>query len=256
MNKYIFESKEERAKFLSQNPDLVRECRICKEQKPIQKMMKNHFSNGRWGIGWRCCECRNQKKTLGRPPATIQHFFDSAQDRNEWAKQNEELFECRDCRELKRAIFFKRATRMSAESKLYCFESSCRACQTVRVVDNIRKLTSTTEGIIEHKIRKTKGRLRGKNIEFDLDVPYILNLWEQQNGKCCYSGDKMRLQGYGSGKATKNSCTFDRVDPTKGYVKGNVVLCCMHVNTMKSNLSVEEFVSLCVRIMKFRKVDP
>ena len=37
-----------------------------------------------------------------------------------------------------------------------------------------------------------------------------------------------------------NSPSFDRIDPTKGYVKGNVIIVSNKANVIKSNATVEE----------------
>ena len=42
--------------------------------------------------------------------------------------------------------------------------------------------------------------------------------------------------------------SLDRMDPTKGYTKDNVCLCCWIVNHMKKNLAVDEFKSICVAV--------
>jgi hypothetical protein len=46
-----------------------------------------------------------------------------------------------------------------------------------------------------------------------------------------------------------NTVSLDRMDSTKGYVKGNVALCCEIVNRMKQELSCDDFVSYCKRVV-------
>jgi len=40
----------------------------------------------------------------------------------------------------------------------------------------------------------------------------------------------------------------DRIDSSKGYIKGNIVICEDKINVMKSNLSIKEFKERIVNI--------
>lgn len=44
--------------------------------------------------------------------------------------------------------------------------------------------------------------------------------------------------------------SIDRIDSTKGYLKTNVQLVCMVVNQMKSDLSLNELISICKQIIE------
>lgn len=45
---------------------------------------------------------------------------------------------------------------------------------------------------------------------------------------------------YESAKQANNSASLDRVDPTKGYIAGNVVIVCWRVNKLKGDASLDE----------------
>jgi hypothetical protein len=45
---------------------------------------------------------------------------------------------------------------------------------------------------------------------------------------------------FGNGKCPPNSPSFDRIDPRKGYVTGNVIVISSRANTIKNNASVDE----------------
>ncbi len=54
------------------------------------------------------------------------------------------------------------------------------------------------------------------------------------------------------GPAEANSPSLDRIDPTKGYVPGNVCVISMKANTMKSNGCLEEAIQVANYIMRMR----
>lgn len=84
--------------------------------------------------------------------------------------------------------------------------------------------------------------------ETDIDLEYLKNLWEEQKGICPYTKIKMILP-----RTTKESnlkslkkASLDRIDSSKGYIKGNVEFVCMVINLAKNNYTkkeMEEFIT-------------
>jgi len=72
-------------------------------------------------------------------------------------------------------------------------------------------------------------------------------LWKRQNGLCYYTNRQMELAGYHQMKP--NAVTIDRVDPKKGYVAGNIVLCCSIVNRAKQDMDYQQFIDFCQEIL-------
>lgn len=89
---------------------------------------------------------------------------------------------------------------------------------------------------------------RGK--EFDLDLPYLKELWESQNGKCVITGVDLNLSSCGN----KNyQASLDRIDSNKGYIKGNVRYTSVSINWLKSNFDdnhLYEFMDICRNSVK------
>ena len=54
----------------------------------------------------------------------------------------------------------------------------------------------------------------------------------------------IELDYFVKGAPTENSPSFDRIDSSKGYVRGNVQIISSKANTMKSNASLEEIEAL------------
>jgi hypothetical protein len=81
--------------------------------------------------------------------------------------------------------------------------------------------------------------------DFDLDLPYMKLLWEEQSGKCAITHVDLKLES----SYNKNyQASLDRIDSSKGYVKGNVRYISVSANWLKNNLSdehVNEFIQIC-----------
>lgn len=109
--------------------------------------------------------------------------------------------------------------------------SSCRKCVYIRRrktlnADMAKKLLNNSK----HSYA-SRANIKG----YDLDENYISELLKKQEGKCYYSKVPLEI-----GNKLTNP-TLDRIDSNKGYIKGNVVICTEIMNTMKNNLTTEEF---------------
>jgi hypothetical protein len=80
---------------------------------------------------------------------------------------------------------------------------------------------------------------------FDLDLPYMKQLWEEQEGKCSVTKVELKLEN----SYNKNyQASLDRIDSSKGYTKGNVRYISVSVNWLKNNLDdnhLREFIQIC-----------
>lgn len=81
----------------------------------------------------------------------------------------------------------------------------------------------------------------------DLDVKYLKNLWNFQKGRCGYTGVLMILPkstGEYDRVHSVKKLSLDRIDSSKGYLKGNVHFVCIGMNLAKRNLPHNEMLSL------------
>lgn len=82
-------------------------------------------------------------------------------------------------------------------------------------------------------------RAKNKGLAFDIDRDYIRSIFTSH---CPIFGTPLewstdRNNGY---RALPNSPSLDRIDPLKGYVKGNVWIISYRANTIKNDASHEE----------------
>ena len=83
-----------------------------------------------------------------------------------------------------------------------------------------------------------KRRAKSKNIPFNLDLQYLFIL---SPSNCPVLNTPLSWCEKHDKKGPKNnSPSLDRIDPEKGYVKGNVMWMSQLANTMKNSASKEE----------------
>lgn len=92
---------------------------------------------------------------------------------------------------------------------------------------------------LKYRLLQAKSRAKSKGIVCEIDVDYLKYLLIKQNNKCFYSGIEMEMNRAGSYTAS-----IDRIDSNKGYVVGNIVFVIWAVNTMKNDLSEDEFLNI------------
>jgi hypothetical protein len=105
---------------------------------------------------------------------------------------------------------------------------------------------------------KCRERKRQKGSDFDIDLPYLKNLWEKQCGICPYTGLKMVLPNstleHSKCRSLKKA-SLDRIDPTKGYLRGNVEFVCLIVNFAKNAYSKEDVKNFFLEINWYSRQD-
>ncbi len=92
--------------------------------------------------------------------------------------------------------------------------------------------------VFRYRVAAARRRATEKGLSFSVTEEYIRTLHERQKGKCFYSGIAF------DDSAKHYTWSIDRIDSSKGYTEDNVVLATSIVNTMKNNLSVDEFMTV------------
>ena len=83
----------------------------------------------------------------------------------------------------------------------------------------------------------------------DIKVDYIKQLVEEQQNKCIYSGVEFVWE-YG----VNHKPSLDRIDSSKGYIRGNVQLVTTIVNQAKSDLMETEFLKMVKSIYETKNL--
>lgn len=116
-----------------------------------------------------------------------------------------------------------------------------------------------TENISGHQLGHIKHHALKRKLEFsnDVDCEYLQHLLESQSFKCALTGlpiehDPVRTDYHRKkGNTDKhNTASLDRIDSTKGYIKGNLQWVHKDVQRMKWDLSLDRFIELAKLIAK------
>lgn len=90
-----------------------------------------------------------------------------------------------------------------------------------------------------------RNRSMGKGYEYDVNKEYLWKLFQSQNGKCALTG----LEIHFSVKGSDQTASLDRIDSSKGYIKGNVQWVHKDVNNIKQDYTMTELVDYCKMIL-------
>jgi len=100
---------------------------------------------------------------------------------------------------------------------------------------------------------------KNNKIEFNISTEDWILQYKKQNGLCAITGIAMTWE-YSSDDTPDNYSAIkyphnispDRIDSNKGYTVDNLQFVCSRINTMKNNMTVEEFVNLCKQVVEFQ----
>jgi hypothetical protein len=133
------------------------------------------------------------------------------------------------------------------------YRSTCKSC-VLSSASNRDKLNYPNKIIKKHSSYKNYistllNHSSKRKKEYNIDIQYLLDLYENQKGLCNISGTEMT---YNHGSNSTN-ISIDRIDSNLGYIKGNVQLVCYVVNIMKNNFQINEFIMFCEKIVNYNK---
>ncbi len=141
--------------------------------------------------------------------------------------------QCPKCGSIKPLGEFTKETRRKNGLHPYC-----KQCNISRRIQH--KINNPVQTITCQMLSNARRRAQQKNLAFNLDLDYVRSLVCLQ---CSLlpeiSLDWSVCRGV-KAKPLPNSPSLDRIDPTKGYVKGNVWIISHRANTIKSDASHEE----------------
>lgn len=92
-----------------------------------------------------------------------------------------------------------------------------------------------------------------RNLTCDITPEYLEDIWHNQNGICIITGKKMILPKNTQGWSSVNpyNASLDRIDNSKGYIKGNVRFISYMANTARGIYTDEQLIEFCKTVANF-----
>jgi hypothetical protein len=214
-------------------------------------------------FSYTCIECENVCKVKNRPRKNRTSGLCKICSRKKAAARQVKVTEdgmklCKKCNNYKPA-----ETDYFLKDKKGYFYSYCRECKKeyLRSRKNISPLTKEeiheTKTSLQkvdpdkkwakHLLNSSRHCAKRHGREFNIDVNYILELYEKQNHKCYWYGIQLESSTISKYPAKPS---IDRLDNDKGYIKGNIVISCMAANYGRNSCDTQIFESFCKLLRK------
>lgn len=101
-------------------------------------------------------------------------------------------------------------------------------------------------------------RSKKRNLDYNLTVEYLYDLWNSQSGLCALSGREMLLPRDSSDMNFHKmkspwKASIDRLDNSKGYIQGNVRFISVIANYAKNIYSDDDVIEFCRSVSEYNK---
>ena len=157
------------------------------------------------------------------------------------AKRGEKLFVkkknlCKDCLAARQLVYREENADKLLAYRTEYFKNLDKKERWQRVRRSIQRkpesfLRDQLTHIKSHSLRPRKQDTKDPiKREYNLDIDYVMQLWTAQNGICALTHIKMTHEFN-----NMRSVSIDRIDSSKGHIRGNIQLICMSINRMKNN---------------------
>lgn len=115
-----------------------------------------------------------------------------------------------------------------------------RALQTTLTNGRVGDLTLT-----EHTRLRRLAEKRG--YAFEVSIEYLWNLFQEQKQICAITGDYI---------PNIKEASLDRIDSSKGYIKGNVQWVTYQANVSKHTMTMEQLYEFCRKVLNYANQQP
>lgn len=238
----------------------MKTCKICEKSEPEVEFYKNS--------GCKCKKCKNKEDSKRKAEKAGRIYTP-----RETVDIPEGFKMCTKCKQILPLdnFYVLSATKKDGTNKIY---SRCKVCETQIVLqhpnrneyiktsnnnatirkqenpeyrnyvnDLNKKYHHNTTGIITHMLYAAKKRAIANNLEFNLEKEdIILPTHCPILGTELVKGDK---EDYSM------TYSLDRIDNSKGYIKGNVQVISMLANSMKNSATIEQLEAFSKNILQY-----
>lgn len=90
-------------------------------------------------------------------------------------------------------------------------------------------------------LKRVRARCKSKQRDYDIDLQYLYDLQNTQNGICPYTKVKLILEN--TTNDPNYTASLDRIDSTKGYIKGNIQFISVSMNFLKNKYNKDTIIN-------------
>lgn len=161
-------------------------------------------------------------------------------------------------------VFFKSVSEFNRSEKLGKRHFCCMSCTQRKYNKEHPNLNPNMKGLRAGNRRDEYSRFRwfllrvkqrrARQGSTNLTLAFLKELWEQQDGKCPFTGFALFLPRT-SGQWDKDAlrirrASLDRIDASKGYLQGNVRYVSGTANLARSRITDEELIEFCRAVVE------
>lgn len=144
------------------------------------------------------------------------------------------------------------------KTKFYC-SLKCAG----KTKNNLKHLTKFKNNFVDTKYTRQRDKYAGfrwymkvikksskkRNHPYNVDIEYLETLWQQQEGICPFTKQKLVFKKYSDDNtSTPYSASIDRIDNNKGYVKGNIRFVALMFNYARNRFSDDYVIEFCKQV--------
>ena len=116
------------------------------------------------------------------------------------------------------------------------YRSTCKDCRKIQ--QRVRYHTYKVNSPFKHRAVKLKAKCKHESIKYDITSEYFMSIW---TGKCPVFKKRIAFNKH---RNFEFHAELDRINPDKGYTKGNVVWLSRKANRIKNNANPKELIAL------------
>ena len=126
----------------------------------------------------------------------------------------------------------------------YLVSGDSKSCGCLRkeIMGSLKRL-SPYKNISQSYFNSFKRSAKKRNLEFDMTIEDVWNVWEKQNFICALTGLKLSFPKFRNDKS--GTASIDRIDSLKGYTPDNIQIVHKEINRLKNNYSQGDFIYWC-----------
>lgn len=126
-----------------------------------------------------------------------------------------------------------------------CFE--CQKCAAKKRGTKQAESNGKVGELTLTRYTKLQLSARKRNIEFNVSLEYLWNLFESQKQICAITGDYI---------PNIEEASLDRIDSSKGYIEGNVQWVTYQANVSKHVMTMEQLYKFCRKVLNHANQQP